>query len=157
MAAIVTNEDFRLAATEYLRANNITGATPLPAERKIMSAQNVDITPSTPVLEAALDTALANKAEEDAIRDARAALTRVRVYLRNQLMSSTPHNPQQLVSNIKPEVDGNVKLTQMMTNQLAITNPIMGWAVTLNPSTLDERRKYIQVVEWIAGATPNEG
>ena len=153
MAAIVTDEDFRMAASQHLSANSITGATVLATDRQIISAQNVDITPSQPVLEAALDLATANANEEELLRQARAALEQGRVYFRNQLIAVVPHNPQTMVSNIKPIIDGNAKLLNAITNQVNLKVLSTGWIAVdvLTPTTNQNRARYLEACQLIFG------
>lgn len=153
MATINTDEDFRKAAGQHISTNSIVGATILATDRKIISAQNVDITPNTATLEAALDTALATETEENLLRAARAALEQGRVYFRNQLIAAVPHNPQTMVGNIKPIIDGNAKLLNAITNQVNLKVLSSAWvaADVLTPTTNQNRSRYLEACQLIFG------
>lgn len=86
MATITTDTDFNNAASQWLTANSITGATKVPAERKIYDASYEDITPLPAVLEAALDSYLAEIAVEAAeIQIAQPGMAALRNYLDNNM------------------------------------------------------------------------
>lgn len=154
MAAIVTDEDFRKAAGQHISTNAILGATVLATDRKIMSAQNVDITPSQAVLEAALDTALAEATGDSEIEQARRAVVLIRQYLQRQMVKISPDTPAQQVTAIKQLANGNTHLANVMNNQIAEMNDAFGWSLTLNPATLQTRRQFVFTVKIIVGILP---
>lgn len=162
MAAITSDEDFRMACNWLIDHDQL----PVTGEREVNAAERkvydqtapgienrVDITPSQAVLEAALDSALAAVASDNELREARAALEQGRIYFRNQLVSSTPHNPQTMVGNIKPVIDGNAKLLNAITNQVNLLVLALGWtsADVLNPTTNPNRARYLMACQLIFG------
>lgn len=149
MAQIQTDEHFRLAAAQWLDDNSIQGATIDATGRKIFDNFNADITPLEAVLEAALDVALIDASRQQEIEQAYVAIADGNEYLKNQLISATPHNVTQLVSNIKPVVDGNTFLLRMVNNQIDLMSLANTWtaASVKNPATNPDRARYILAVE----------
>lgn len=88
-------------------------------------------------------------AKEQEVEAARAAIVQGKKYLQRQILSATPDTPTQIVSTIKPVVDGNVYLTRMMSNQIAVMNGAFGWTLDLNPATAQNRQRYIVAVEMV--------
>lgn len=158
MATIVTDSDFNDAASYWLTANSITGATKIPADRKIFSSTNVDITPSTAVLEAALDSFLIEAALQEARDAAAEALITGKVYLRAQLEKTPGTLPSLTVivtNNIKPVIDGNPVLSNMMQNMLNLMNPAYTWTptVTMSPANDLARARYLMAAITIVSLT----
>lgn len=151
MATIDTDEKFRLAASQHLSANSITGATVLATDRKIISAQNVDITPSQVVLEAALDAGLVVATEDSARDSARNAIPAGRLYLQRQLAAVSPDTLATIISVIKPVVDNNTILARMVGNQIDQMSLAFTWtaASVKTPTTQADRARYIAAVEMV--------
>lgn len=159
MAVIQTDQHFLLAASHLAD----TGQLPVTGERFIdASARKVyderlsepepedrliDVTPSQQALETALDAALLVIAEDNEIEQARDAILAGKLYLRKQLLKASPPTPAAMVAVFKPIVDNNVRLTNMMTNQVAAMNSAFGTAITLNPTTNPTRNGYLIAAE----------
>lgn len=83
------------------------------------------------------------------VEAAHTAIAQGKAYLQRQLLAASPDTPTQIVGIIKPVVDGNVHLTRLMTNQIALMNGAFGWTLDLNPATAINRQRYITAVEMI--------
>lgn len=128
---ITTNEQFRLAASVWIPAH--TGAfqgTPFidASARKIWDERPIpfDVTPSNAVLEAALDTANANNADENTVSASSELMHTARRYLRDQLRSANP-NLTTIFNTIKGVVDGNAALLVAMNNNIDVMALAYGW------------------------------
>lgn len=90
--------------------------------------------------------------QQQQIDAARIAIANGREYLKRQLASSNPDTPATIVGTLKPVVDGNPILTNMMQNQLTVMNSVYGWGVLdiltlLTPLTAIARNRYIVAAE----------
>lgn len=149
MAIISNDEDFVLALNHLIAQGQlpVQGARFIDrVARKVIDERiggNVDITPDTPTLEAALDAATVTLTTEQTKAIARTVLlSDAKNYLSNQLQSSNP-NVQTIFNTVKAYVDGNATLSQMVSNQIALFNT--AYAVTVNPSgaTAADRARYL--------------
>jgi hypothetical protein len=131
MAVITTDEQFRLAAGVWIPANPGTfQGTPFidAAGRKIYDERPalVDVTPSTAVLEAALDTANATVADDTTVSaSAEIALTAKR-YLRDRLRTVNP-NLGTIFNQMKTYIDSNAQLLLMLNNNIDVMALAHGW------------------------------
>lgn len=94
--------------------------------------------------------------EQQKVDAARAAIQDGKRYLAKQLIKSSPDSPAQIVSVLKPAVDGNEYLLNMMTNQLTSMNIAYAWLVLdinqlLSPATAANRQRYILAAQAIIG------
>lgn len=80
------------------------------------------------------------------------ALNNARVYLRTQLLSTSP-NISNIYTTVKNYVDNNPYLLQMMTNKLTLANLAYGWSVANmnNPTTNNHRAQYLECVQSLLG------
>lgn len=91
--------------------------------------------------------------KQQEIDAARAALQAGKLYLQKQLASATPHTLTQLVSNMKPAVDGNTFLLRMVENKIDVMSVAFGWTAAdvktpdtaPNDNTLN-RSRYVEAV-----------
>lgn len=91
--------------------------------------------------------------KQQEIDQARAALQAGKLYLQKQLASASPHTLTQLVSNMKPAVDGNTFLLRMVENKIDVMSVAFGWtaADVKTPETAPNdnalnRSRYIEAV-----------
>lgn len=91
--------------------------------------------------------------QQQEIDQARAALQAGKLYLQKQLASATPHTLTQLVSNMKPAVDGNTFLLRMVENKIDVMSVAFGWtaADVKTPETAPNdnalnRSRYVEAV-----------
>jgi hypothetical protein len=154
MATIQSNDDFVNAINHLVSINHVAvqvqGARFLDAPaRKVFDERGagvenvIDITPDTPTLEAALDSALLELSASETKAVARTLLlSDAKNYLSNQLQSASP-NVQTIFNTVKAYVDSNATLAQMLSNQIALFNTAYG--VTVNPAgaTAADRARYL--------------
>lgn len=95
----------------------------------------------------------ATLSKQQEIDAARAALQAGKLYLQKQLASATPHTLTQLVSNMKPAVDGNTFLLRMVENKIDVMSVAFGWtaADVKTPDTAPNdnalnRSRYVEAV-----------
>lgn len=164
MARIDSEQKFRAAAAQWLAGRTPQGVwfvdagerrifdeTPDPTPESPGRVRYAEVTPATPVLEAALDVALVNAAADTALETAQSvALTQAKVYLRNQLRTVNPDTTV-IVPQIKNYVDNNTTLVRMLTNQVNLMNAALGWTLDLNPLTAQSRTRYLLAVEAVIG------
>lgn len=95
---------------------------------------------------AAHNPAVLSKQQE--IDQARAAIAQGKAYLQKQLVSVSPHTLTQLVSNMKPVVDGNTYLLRMVENKIDVMSVAFGWTAAdiKAPDTAIERARYVEAV-----------
>lgn len=107
-----------------------------------------DVTPSQAVLEAALDSALAAIAIEEAREEARLLLVQAKEYIRTQLESTSPSTAQQQVAILLPYVSGvnaNAFLTSRMTKLIGLANTAYGWSLVINPAASPNYQRWLEV------------
>lgn len=162
MAAIVTDEDFKLAANQW------QGTQVLPAgkswfqdvpERKILIETPgtpytyQDVTPAAAVLEAALDTALANNADANLLETAAQVCEEIKAYLVRELRK-TPATPvATLFTTIRNMVAANDDLKRAVLNATNLFNAAFGWTVNTDPLAIiaADRDNYITIVWMVVG------
>ncbi len=120
MATITTDEQFRMAAGVWIPAHQgvFLGTSFVDAAgRKIFDErpQPFDVTPPPAELEAALDTANTNSADENTVSASSELARTARHYLRDQLRSNSP-NLNTIFTTIKTFVDNNPAVLQVMLN-----------------------------------------
>lgn len=150
MAILQTTEDFRKAIAHLQSVNHFGGAIlqmnigDAVEECEVLDDDTLTIlTPDTPTLESALDSALVELSASENKAVARTLLlSDAKNYLSAQLQSSNP-NVQTIFNTVKAYVDGNATLSQMVSNQIALFNT--AYAVTVNPSgaTAADRARYL--------------
>lgn len=150
MAAIVTDEDFNQAAGQWLADNAIAGATIEKTDRQIFNAQYVEITPSTPILESALDVARLQVTSDTSLQNARdIALKQARKYILAQLRNPSP--VATIYNTVRPVVDADPELPTMLNSlNLLATNGIPNWTLDFAGIDTDpERKRYLWLVLWL--------
>ncbi len=160
MAVITTDEQFRLAAGVWIPANPTAfQGTPFinASNRKIYDERPapVDVTPSTPVLEAALDTANAGVSDETTVSVSSEMARTAKRYLRDQLRSASP-NLGTIFSTIKTFVDGNAQLLTALNNNVDVMALAYGWNATnvknaSAASTNAVKAQYVEAAKSIVG------
>lgn len=128
---ITTDEQFRLAAGVWIPANPgaFQGTPSIDASaRKIYDERPapVDVTPSTAALEAALDTANANVADDTTVAAASEIARTAKRYLRDQLRSANP-NLGTIFTQMKTYIDNNPPLPLMLNNNIDVMALAHGW------------------------------
>lgn len=94
--------------------------------------------------------------EQQQVDSARTAIQGGKRYLAKQLIKANPDTPTQIVNTLKPVIDGNVFLLNMMTNQLTSMNIAYAWLVLdinllLSPETAANRQRYILAAQAVIG------
>jgi hypothetical protein len=155
MATITTDEQFVSACNHLIAANLL----PVQGDRFIDRAArqvwderiggNVDITPDTATLEAALDAAIATLTAEQTKAVARQLmLSDAKNYLSNQLQAANP-NVANIYTTIRAYVADNAILTQMVTNQITVAQTAFGWSLNLTTPTATDRMRYIVCIQLV--------
>lgn len=78
------------------------------------------------------------------------ALIQGKLYLRKQLVNSSP-NVTTIYTTIKAAVDGNAHLLQMVNNQIALAETAFVWTLNLVTPTALDRTRYIFCVQMVVG------
>lgn len=149
MATVDTAEKFALACG-WLVDNGqlpVQGARFIDAPaRKVYDERvgsNVDITPNTVTLEAALDSANAQLTTAQTQAIARTLLlSDAKNYLSNQLQTASP-NVTNIYNTVKAYIDGNATLTQMLMNQISLFQTAYGVTINLASPTAADRTRYL--------------
>lgn len=131
MAVITTDEQFRLAAGVWIPANPAAfqgTASINAAARKIYDERPapVDVTPSNAALEAALDTANAQVADDTTVVVSSDMARTAKRYLRDQLRSVNP-NLGTIFTQMKSYIDSNTQLLLMVNNNIDVLSLAHGW------------------------------
>lgn len=163
MAAIITDEDFQMAAGQWSDENpGAFQGTPYPnkAERKLYDETPnpnpppgvlyEDVTPPLAALEAALDRKLAAMAKETEREEARQLLLVAKEYIRTQLESDNPSTAQQQVAVLSPYavgVNSNAFITKRMTKLIGLANTAYGHtpALTITPAAQPHFSRWLEV------------
>lgn len=155
MATITTNDDF-VNACNYLIAQGqlaSIGARFIDAVNRVVIDEdnNSNITPNTATLEAALDSANTEIADNLALKAAAlVAVTQGKDYLRRQMLKASP-NVNDVYTTVKNVVDANTYLAQMVNNVVAINSNAYAWTLNLvTPTALDKQRYIKCVMEVVA-------
>jgi hypothetical protein len=159
MAAIDTDEKFRLAASVWMDTNPgiFQGTRFVDAGgRKILDERInsiVDVTPGIATLESALDTANTNVSDENTVFVSQDIAKTARTYIRNQLRSANP-NLGTIFTTIKSFVDNNPQLLTSLNNNIDVMALAYGWnAVNVKAatgaSTNQLKAQYVEAVKSI--------
>lgn len=140
MAVITTDEQFRLSAGVWIPLNSgvFQGKPFVDASgRKIYDERPnpVDVTPAIAVLEATLNTANTNNADDTILSSSSDVMRTAKRYIRDQLRNANP-NLGTIFNNIKNSVDGNPALLVALNNNVDVMALAYGWnAVSVKAAT----------------------